>query len=133
MFIAAAVNPIDRVCYIYDEYYERKMLNSDIAAMIERKGYRKERIRADSTEPKSNDDLRRLCITRIVPAVKGKDSIINGIATIQEYKLIVNPNCKNAITELPSYCYQQSKDGKAMNKPIDSDNHLMDALLYCMI
>lgn len=109
------------------------MLNSDIAAMIERKGYRKERIRADSTEPKSNDDLRRLCITRIVPAVKGKDSIINGIATIQEYKLIVNPNCKNAITELPSYCYQQSKDGKAMNKPIDSDNHLMDALLYCMI
>ena len=129
-FIAAAVNPIDRVCYIYDEHYERKMLNSDIAAMIERKGYRKERIRADSAEPKSNDDLRRLGITRIVPAVKGKDSIINGIATIQEYKLIVHPNCKNTITELSSYCYQQSKDGKAMNKPIDSDNHLMDALRY---
>ena len=64
------------------------------------KGYAKERIRADSAEPKSNDDLKRLGITRILPSVKGKDSVINGIMNISEYFITVNPKCKNTIAEL---------------------------------
>lgn len=129
-FIAAAVNPIDKIAYIYDEHYQRRMLNSDIAEMIRSKGFAKERIRADSAEPKSNDDLHRMGISRIMPATKGKDSITNGIAQIQEYKLIVHPGCKNAIAELSSYCYTKDKLGNSTNKPSDSDNHLMDALRY---
>ena len=99
-FIAFIANPITKELFIYDEHYETKMLNSDIADMIKRKGYTKERIRADSAEPKSNDDLRRLGISRIAPSIKGKDSIINGITAIQEYKIYVLPNCKNTIMEL---------------------------------
>ena len=64
------------------------MLNCDIAEMIKKKGYAKERIRADCAEPKSNEDLRRLGISRIMPSVKGKDSILNGIVQIQEYKIM---------------------------------------------
>ena len=129
-FIAAAVNQVDKIAYIYDEHYEHRMLNSDIANMLKEKGYAKERIRADSAEPKSNDDICRMGISRIAPAAKGKDSIENGIATIQEYRLIVHPSCKNTIAELSSYCYSKDKSGKTMNKPVDSDNHLMDALRY---
>ena len=50
-FIAFAVNPIAKEIYIYDEHYETRMLNCDIAEMIKRKGFAKERIRADSAEP----------------------------------------------------------------------------------
>ena len=58
-FIVFEVNPVEKQIYIYDEHYEVKMLNSDIADMIKRKGFAKERIRADCAEPKSNEDLRR--------------------------------------------------------------------------
>ena len=130
-FIAFAVNPISKKLYIYDEHYQTKMLNSDIADMIKCKGYAKERIRADCAEPKSNDDLRRMGISRIAPSVKGRDSIINGITRLQEYKIIVLPSCKNTIAELSSYCWRKDPlTQKAINEPEDSNNHLMDALRY---
>ena len=131
-FIAAAVNPVDKVMYIYDEHYETKMLNNQIAAMIINKGYAKERIRADSAEPKSNDDLRRLGISRIQPAVKGADSIRNGIDVIQQYKIYVHPSCKNTVMELSSYIWAKNNDGTGKDKPVDKNNHLMDALRYAM-
>lgn len=131
-FIVFIANPIKKELYIVDEHYETKMLNSDIAAMIKKKGYAKERIRADAAEPKSIDDLHRLGIQRILPSVKGKDSVINGIMQISEYKIFVLPRCKNTIAELSSYCYKKDKSDKSTNIPEDSDNHLMDALRYGM-
>ena len=85
--------PLDKEIYIYDEHYETRMLNEDIARMIKSKGFAKERIIADCAEPKTNDDLRRLGITRLTAARKGKDSVRNGIAKIQEYKIYVHPDC----------------------------------------
>ncbi len=131
-FIVFIANPIKKELYIVDEHYETKMLNSDIAAMITKKGYAKERIRADAAEPKSIDDLRRMGIARIQPSVKGKDSIMNGIMQVQEYKIFVLPRCKNTIAELSSYSYKKDKDDKNTNVPDDTDNHLMDALRYGM-
>ncbi len=132
-FVAAAVNMKERLLLIYDEHYETKMLNRDIAAMIKEKGYAKERIYADSAEPKSNDDLRRLGINRITPAQKGKDSVLNGIAAIQEYRIIVHPDCKNTIKELSSYCWEESKTGVRLNRPADKNNHICDALRYAFL
>lgn len=129
-FIAFAVNPCDKEIYIYDEHYETKMLNSDIAEMIKKKGFAKERIRADCAEPKSNEDLRRMGISRIMPSVKGKDSILNGIAQIQEYKIYVHPRCKNTFSELSSYCWQKDSGENGVNAPEDRNNHLMDAMRY---
>lgn len=131
-FIAFVANPITKEIFIYDEHYETKMLNSDIAQMIKCKGFAKERIRADCAEPKSNDDLHRMGIGRILPSVKGKDSIINGIAQIQEYKIYVHPKCVNTIKELGSYCWKKDKNENGINVPEDKDNHLMDALRYAM-
>ncbi len=131
-FIAMAVNAVDKEIYIYDEHYETRMLNEDIARMIKSKGFAKERIIADCAEPKSNDDLRRLGITRLTAARKGKDSIRNGIAKIQEYKIYVHPDCVNTIAELSSYVWDKTKDGEVINKPVDKNNHLMDAMRYAM-
>ena len=129
-FIAFAVNNVDKEIYIYDEHYQTKMLNSDIANMITAKGYAKEIIRADAAEPKSNADLKRMGIQRLMPSVKGKDSVMHGIAEIQECKIFVKPTCTNAIMELSSYCFAKDKDDRGLNKPEDFNNHLMDALRY---
>ena len=66
-----------------------------------------------------------------MPSVKGKDSVINGIAKLQEYKIYVLPTCKNTISELSSYCWKKDKQtDKPLNMPEDSNNHLCDALRY---
>lgn len=130
-FIAMAVYPARKTLYVFDEHYETRMLNDAIAAMIQRKGYAKERIRADAAEPKSNDDLRRLGVPRIVPAAKGPDSVRNGIARLQEYRMVVHPRCVHTAEELASYVWDANESGP-VNRPVDSDNHLMDAMRYAM-
>ncbi|MBQ8202703.1 MAG: PBSX family phage terminase large subunit [Clostridia bacterium] len=129
-FIAFMANPIDKELYIYDEFYKKRMLNCHIAEEIKRKGFSKERIRADCAEPKSNDDLRRLGISRIMPSSKGSDSILNGIAGICEYHIFIDPACRNTIKEFSSYVYDPKNLKNGMPLPKDSDNHLCDALRY---
>ena len=132
-FIAAAVAEGEKRIYIYDEHYQKRMLNEDIAAMVKGKGYQKERIRADAAEPKSNDDLRRLGLTRLQPAVKGRDSVLAGISRLQEYRILVHPRCVHTAEELGAYCWQEDgREGVYRNVPCDRDNHLMDALRYAM-
>ncbi len=129
-FIAFMANPIDKELYIYCEFYEKRLLNCHIAEKIKALGFAKERIRADCAEPKSNDDLRRLGISRITPSLKGRDSILNGISAINEYTITVNPSCVNMIKELSCYVYDDKRNEKGLRLPKDSDNHLCDALRY---
>lgn len=131
-FIAAAADPVSKRLYVFDEHYQTRMVNSEIAAMIKEKGYQKERIRADAAEPKSNEELRRAGISRVQPAKKGKDSILHGIAMLQEYRILVHPVCKATAAELASYCWDKDEEGRGINRPVDRNNHLMDALRYAM-
>lgn len=129
-FVGFAANPIDKEMYIFCEFCKKRMLNCDIAEAIKALGFSKERIRADCAEPKSNDDLRRLGISRITPSVKGRDSILNGIAAINEYRITVDPNCVNMIRELSSYIYNEKSGENGIRQPKDCDNHLCDAMRY---
>ena len=130
-FIAAIVDQENKELYIFDEHYQKAMTNEDIANMIKYKGYSKEQIIADSAEPKSIDDIRSKGIYRIKAAAKGKDSILNGIQHIQDYKIIIHPKCENFLIEINNYVWS-NKNGVVVNKPIDDFNHLQDALRYAM-
>lgn len=130
-FIAAIVDQENKELYIFDEHYQKAMTNEDIANMIKYKGYAKETITADSAEPKSIDDIKSKGIYRIKAAKKGKDSILNGIQNIQNYKIIIHPKCENFLIEINNYVWS-NKNGIVINKPIDDFNHLMDALRYAM-
>ncbi|MDU2489646.1 MAG: PBSX family phage terminase large subunit [Clostridium celatum] len=130
-FIALLVDDINKEIYIFDEHYQKAMSNSMIAEMIKYKGYCKERIIADSAEPKSIDEIKRLGIPRIKAAAKGKDSILNGIQFIQNYKIYIHPKCSNTVVEISNYVWS-TKEGIVINKPIDEYNHLMDALRYAL-
>ncbi|WP_349406438.1 PBSX family phage terminase large subunit [Clostridium perfringens] len=130
-FICALVDEKEKEIFIFDEHYQKGMSNSDIANMIKYKGYSKEIIIADSAEPKSIDDIKRQGIRRIKAAQKGKDSILNGIQNIQDYKIYVLPKCENTLVELNNYVWD-TKDGRGINKPMDDYNHLMDALRYAI-
>lgn len=127
------VDTHNKIIYVFDEMYEKGMSNEKIAKKIFDMGYSKEKIRADSSEPKSIDRLNELGLTHIRKARKGKDSISNGIDGIQDYEIIIHPRCVNFITEIGNYTWDEDKKtGKKINKPIDDFNHLMDAMRYAL-
>lgn len=117
--------------FVFDEMYEKGLSNQRIAERITDMGYGKERITADSAEPKSIDELKGLGI-RAHGAAKGKDSIQNGIQWIQDLEIIIHPRCVNFLTEISNYTWDQDKFGAKLNVPIDDFNHLMDAMRYAL-
>lgn len=76
--------------WVFDELYERGLTNRAIYQRIYGMGYAKERIRGDSAEPKSLDELREEGLRRIRPAGKGPDSIRSGIQYIQNFRIVVH-------------------------------------------
>lgn len=117
--------------YVWDELYQKGLSNRQISDKIKAMGYGKERITADSAEPKSNDELNYLGL-RVTGAKKGADSIMNGIQWIQELKIIIHPRCVNFITEIGNYSWASDKFGNKLNKPMDEFNHEMDAMRYAL-
>lgn len=116
--------------FVYDEMYEKGLSNQKIFQKISEMGYAKEQITADSSEPKSNDELKTYGL-RVKGALKGPDSINNGIQWIQDFEIIINKRrCANFVTEISNYTWAQDKFGKRLNVPIDDFNHLMDAMRY---
>lgn len=126
------VDTVAREIYVFDEMYEKGMSNEDILSKVTEMGYAKERIKADSAEPKSIAYLRKAGLRNIRAAKKGPDSIRAGISLIQDYKIIVHPRCVNFLTEISNYTWDKDKFDNMVNKPIDDFNHLMDAMRYAM-
>lgn len=105
--------------------YRTGMLNSDIAKILPKHVP----IYADSSEPKSIDEIRRYGL-QIKGVTKGKDSINYGIDIMQQQEYLVTSNSVNLIKELRSYTWDLDKHGTRLNKPIDNFNHAIDALRY---
>ena len=105
--------------------YQTGMLNSDIAKRLPKHVP----VYADSSEPKSIDEIRRYGIT-IKGVTKGKDSINYGIDVMQQQEYLITSQSVNLIKELRAYCWDVDKHGTRLNKPIDNNNHAIDALRY---
>lgn len=118
-----------RRIYVWDELYKKGLSNKAIYTEITRMGYGKENITADSAEPKSIDELKGMGL-RIKGALKGKDSINNGIQWIQDFEIIIHPRCVDFLTEISNYQWKKDKFDKKLNEPEDEGNHLMDAMRY---
>jgi phage terminase large subunit len=105
--------------------YQTGLLNSEIAKLLPKHVP----VYADSSEPKSIDEIKRYGIT-IKGVTKGKDSINYGIDVIQRNEYLVTANSGNLIKELRSYVWDTDKQGKRLNKPINFNDHAIDAFRY---
>lgn len=128
--VCMLVDMVNKKIYIFDELYETGLTNQQLASRIKAMGYAKEKIRADSAEPKSIEELYQEGLKGIIGARKGKDSILNGIQRIQDYELIVHPRCVNVLRELSTYQWAKDRFEKYTGKPEDENNHAMDAMRY---
>lgn len=84
---------------------------------------------ADSAEPKSIDEIKSYNVP-IIGAVKGKDSVTNGIQYVQDQVISVTKRSVNIIKENRNYLWVVDKDGKVLNVPESGFDHAMDAIRY---
>lgn len=88
---------------------------------------------ADSSRPETISHMQRNGFHKIMPAVKGANSIADGIEFLKSYDITVHPRCKHTIDELKSYSYAtDSLTGRVLPKFEDKNNHLIDALRYAV-
>ena len=130
--ISTIVDLKNKELWIYDEHYQRGMLTDEIYQMYLDKGLKNAKIIADSAEKRLITEIKRKGISNLKPSIKGQGSIMQGVQFIQGFKIYVHPTCEHTIEELNTYTFDQDKDGNWLNKPIDANNHLMDALRYSL-
>jgi phage terminase large subunit len=125
----ASIWKMDNELYIMEHCYEKGLVTSDIDNMLRSVVKGREEIWADSAEPRLIDELYRLG-WNIRPVIKGKDSINFGIQVLQNYKLNIPKTCQNLTNEFYSYEWSSDRFGKQLDKPVDFNNHLIDAARY---
>jgi phage terminase large subunit len=116
--------------YLNELIYQQGLTNVEIAGLLDQYGVDKYiEIIADSAEPKSIDEIRRYGFN-IKPAVKGPDSILNGIDILKRNRIHVTKQSTNLIKELNNYKWITDKNGNKLNRPVDMFNHALDAVRY---
>jgi phage terminase large subunit len=112
--------------YVRLHYYKPNLTTSEISrlnASFAEKGL----IIADSAEPRLISELKSKG-NNIIEAVKGQGSVTHGIALLQDYDLIIDPESIELHKELNNYCWLEKKS----STPIDDYNHAIDALRYAV-
>jgi phage terminase large subunit len=114
--------------YILDEVtYQKGLSNKQIADILNNRP--KALAIADSAEPKSIDEL-MLYGVNVQPAVKGRDSVNQGIQYVQDQRISITKRSVNGLKEYRNYLWETDKEGRIINVPVDLWNHFMDATRY---
>ena len=117
--------------FVNELCYRTEMVARDITQLLNYK-CQDRRIISESADPRLIKEIHNAGIN-IIPVEKFPGSIEAGITKMLEYRICVTKNSYNIIKELKNYTYQQDKDGKWLNKPIDSFNHAIDAIRYVVL
>lgn len=122
--VEVAIDKSKRIIYVKEHLYKPKLTTSEIA-VINKTVCGKNLIIADSAEPRLIAELQsQRC--NIQPTEKGAGSITAGIALMQDYQIVLDPESQNIAKEFNNYIYSDRKSGLV----IDNYNHAIDAIRY---
>jgi phage terminase large subunit len=122
--IEVAIDKNKKKIYLFEHLYKPKLTTSEIS-QINKRVCGDKLIIADSAEPRLIAEMQNNGCN-IKATEKGAGSISAGIALMQDYELIVEPNSTNIAKELNNYIYSDKKSGLV----IDNFNHAIDAIRY---
>jgi phage terminase large subunit len=124
--IKTSVDRSNKHIYLKECFYKPKLTTTEIAD-LNRSYAGNSLIVADSAEPRLITEIYAKGLN-IVEAIKGPGSISAGIAIMQDYELIIDPESINLVKELNNYAWNDKKSGT----PIDMFNHALDAVRYAI-
>lgn len=88
-------------------------------------------ITADCARPETISHMKKNGFPKMTGAVKGKDSVEEGIEWLKTYDIVVHPRCVHAIQELTLYSYKLDPlTGLILPILEDKNNHVIDAIRY---
>lgn len=132
-FVSILHKPEELKLYVFYEFYQKRMSNKEIFQKLKDAGFVDKKIKADSEDPKSIDELYMMGCVRMEGVKKGV-SVVAGIQKLQDYEIIVHPRCTNFIEELNNYIWAtDARTGNPLNKPVKKHDHLMDAMRYACV
>jgi len=118
--------------YLREYIYETGLTNQMLANRMELLGiYKGAVIYADSAEPKSIAELQTAGFN-VLPATKGPDSIRAGIDMLLSKDVFYTEESTNIALESQEYKWAVDRDKNPTNKPVDSNNHIVDSVRYCV-
>lgn len=115
--------------YIQEHLYRTMMTTKDISDHFKTLPIGRNPIYFDAAEPRLIDELRRMG-HNVQPSLKGRDSINAGIDLLKRFKIHITTDSHNAIQEFRNYKWTEDRNGKLTNKPVDKNNHIIDAVRY---
>ena len=122
--VEVAIDKNKRKIYVKEHLYKPKLTTSEIA-VINKQVCGGGLIVADSAEPRLIAELQsQRC--NIIATEKGAGSITAGLALMQDFEIVLEPNSQNIAKELNNYIYSDKKSGLV----IDNYNHALDAIRY---
>lgn len=124
--VKVAVDEGAKKIYLHQEIYENGLSTQGLTSkvMLKTKGVP---VYCDSSAARSIYDLQNGGVNAW-PAKKGHGSILEGIDRVKSYDLVVTESSTRLITELKNYIWAD----KAKAVPIDTYNHILDAVRYAV-
>ena len=81
-------------------------------------------LRADSARPETIDHMRTHGFRNMTAAVKGKNSVNDGIEFLKSYDIVIHPRCVHTIDEMAKYSYKiDARTNEVLPILIDAENH----------
>ena len=124
--VATSIDKANKRIYIKEHLNKPNLNTSQLGAIFSQVAGRAT-IVGDSAEPRLISELKRYC--NITPTIKGQGSVNYGIALLQDYELIIDPNSTNVIKELNNYQWSDTKAETPLQNGFD---HQIDAIRYAV-
>ena len=122
----------DNRIFVKQLIYDVGLTNEDLIYLLQERGVDKSiEIIADSSEPKSIEELRRKGF-KIRGVKKGSGSVLFGIQKMRTYKIFIDESSSDLINEFKNYKFKRDRSGRLTNTPEGKD-HLLDALRYVVM
>jgi phage terminase large subunit len=115
--------------WIDELIYSRGLIASELARWMDELGMGKDDEIISDRKPELVYELKKMGYN-ITQAYKPPGIIRTRIDIIKRFKINVTKRSVNVIRELRNYKWRTTQDGRALNEPIDSYNHAIDALGY---
>lgn len=126
--VKVAVDKKSKKIYLKECFYESNLRPSSIIEKTNKFVNKNDLIIADSAEPLTINEMKYAGFN-INKAIKGPDSIRQGIRTMLDFELIVDPESYNLKKELNNYVWNDKKS----ETPVDDYNHGIDSARYSCV
>jgi len=118
--------------YIDECFYEKRMLNREIAKEIKDYNPHNNKVISENSSPSIIAELKKIYGINIQAV--DKPEILNSLNRLLEHNIFITSGSINTIQEFRNYQYhKKKKDPKGRALPIDDFNHAIDALRYWFV